>query len=452
MLFLQDLKRTLLKQDNLIQANAEALMQEIAWFETLLNLRLEHYFKDSYTLDIDDYPAPNLSASGAIYAQFVTQNKLKDSQRLCLILAILPHIKPSSLEPLLIKNEVSNTYFSEFGGEVAKAHKGFLPTIQTYLFIACGASLGQRFSKLGLFEKDAILIQHNIISLGVIEENDVQISAALLIEKNYLRAFTLGVIPLSDVPSGNAKLRMNTSLEWDDLILAPSIKRELADALTWLKHRKDLAHYKGLSKHVKRGYKLLLHGKAGTGKSTVVALLGVKANMDVYRFDLSKYIGETEKNLRRLFKSTQTNGAILFFDKADAFIKTYGEIGTRDNRHIHQSIRYFLQCIAQYDGVVVLSGESHGKLDEAFPRRFHTTIYFPMPNADEREAFLRQLLADDISVLREVDLSYFAQTFEMSFGAIADAVSDAVVQMKKHRRDSLSHADLIKSFKKVITS
>ena len=138
-----------------------------------------------------------------------------------------------------------------------------------------------------------------------------------------------------------------------------------------------------LNRYVSGGYRVLFHGPPGTGKSMTVRLLGKNSGRDVFRVDLSqvvsKYIGETEKNLSRIFDKAELRDWILFFDEADALFGKRTDIKDAHDRFANQEISFLLQRIEDFSGLVILATNLKSNLDEAFLRRFQSVVYFNVP-------------------------------------------------------------------------
>src|SRR6201991_4144918 len=140
---------------------------------------------------------------------------------------------------------------------------------------------------------------------------------------------------------------------------------------------------------LKKGYRALFYGPPGTGKTLTAALLGNEMNKDVYRVDLSmvvsKYIGETEKNLELLFARAEDKGWILFFDEADALFGKRTSVRDAHDKYANQEVSYLLQRIEDFNGLIILATNMKNNIDEAFVRRFNAILRFPFPEAAERK-------------------------------------------------------------------
>jgi uncharacterized protein len=182
----------------------------------------------------------------------------------------------------------------------------------------------------------------------------------------------------------NAEFQLlSTKMEWRDLVLPEQVIKQLNQIETWIK-RDMLVRKRSVRKNLKSGYKVLFHGPPGTGKTLTAVLLGKKTGRDVYRIDLSqtvsRYIGETEKNLAAVFDRAENKDWILFFDEADALFGKRTSVKDAHDRYANQEVSYLLQRIVDYRGLVILSANLKNNIDGAFLRRFQMIIHFPMPD------------------------------------------------------------------------
>jgi SpoVK/Ycf46/Vps4 family AAA+-type ATPase len=179
---------------------------------------------------------------------------------------------------------------------------------------------------------------------------------------------------------------IKTDQDWTNLDLEDENIECLAEIRDWIKHGETLMNEWGLSKKIKPGYRALFYGSDGTGKTLAAALLGKDAGLDVYRIDLSmvvsKYIGETEKQLARIFDEAATKKPILFFDEADALFGKRTDIKDAHDRYANQEISYLLQRIEDYEGIVIVATNLKSNIDDAFIRRFQSMIHFGIPKGE----------------------------------------------------------------------
>jgi SpoVK/Ycf46/Vps4 family AAA+-type ATPase len=176
---------------------------------------------------------------------------------------------------------------------------------------------------------------------------------------------------------------LTTDLSWKNLVLDKETVKQVEEIKNWLKHSSSAKPGSGTDNKLKPGYRSLFYGPPGTGKTVAAALIGRELNMAVYKIDLSmvvsKYIGETEKNLELLFASAKDKGWILFFDEADALFGKRTEVKDAHDKYANQETAYLLQRIEDYPGLVILATNMKSNIDEAFTRRFHSILHFPFP-------------------------------------------------------------------------
>ena len=181
---------------------------------------------------------------------------------------------------------------------------------------------------------------------------------------------------------------LETATTWDDLVLPAQTLSQIRDIEHWITHHHTLLDDRGIRKSIGPGYRVLFHGPPGTGKTLTAALLGKRTGKDVLRIDLSrvvsKYIGETEKNLSRLFDRAENENWILFFDEADALFGKRTDIADAHDRFANQEVAYLLQRIESYNGLVILTSHQRADIDDAFIRRVQMIVEFPMRRSEER--------------------------------------------------------------------
>jgi hypothetical protein len=184
--------------------------------------------------------------------------------------------------------------------------------------------------------------------------------------------------------------RVEPVANWDDLVLPEPERRHLRVIEAQVAHRATVYHDWGFARTGTRGLGLsaLFAGASGTGKTMAAEVLAGSLRLDLYRIDLSsvvsKYIGETEKNLRRVFDAAEDGGAILFFDEADALFGKRGEVKDSHDRYANIEINYLLQRMESYRGLAVLATNRKGDLDPAFLRRLRFVVNFPFPDVPQR--------------------------------------------------------------------
>lgn len=429
-------------------ANGASLERELDWLSRSITHRIQAYFGQADTGQ--DRPTPPLLDDDlSLFARTLEENGLDADERLVLALALAPHLRPQALDPFLMKNNLYNRGFSEFGGLQMPGHAGFWPSLETALFLLAGDDLARRFKALALFGQD-----HPLPTLGLLTLEHVspgpsdQGSRALVVGEDHLQRFTQGAHYRPGFSAAFPARRITTGLEWSDLVLAGHILDEVEEIRAWIEHRRTLLEDWQLGRKIKPGFRCLFHGPPGTGKTLTASLLGKATGLDVYRVDLSlvisKYIGETEKNLAGVFDRAQHGDWILFFDEADALFGKRTQTSSAHDRYANQEVAYLLQRIEEFPGVAILATNLKGNLDEAFARRFQSMIYFPMPDAEERLRLWKGAFSQSSRLESAVDLERIAKEFELAGGAIINVVRHASL-MALRRGSNLIHLQDIRA-------
>lgn len=412
--------------------NAQTVQLELDWLQQILKARSAlNANPGSGPAELLQIPAPDLSGFDSTYADLVRKLHLGPEERFLLVLAAVPHIRPQLLDMFMSRNQMTQQIYTEFGGRKGKSHNGFIPTGETVLFILAGNDLKKRFQYQNLLDTHGILFRENILRLSEVEAEESFLNGALIISREVLDQITTGKIQKPAFSSEFPAQRLQTPLDWEDLVLPEETWIQLRELEIWLKHRDFLMQEWEMSRILKPGYKALFFGPPGTGKTLTAALLGKKMALDVYRIDLSrlvsKYIGETEKNLSKVFDRAEKQGWILFFDEADALFGKRTSVNDAHDRYANQEVSYLLQRIEDYDGLVILATNLKNNLDDAFMRRFQASIFFPMPQTEERLLLWKKGFPEKAKLESKVDLPSIAASHELSGGGIINVIQHSLL-------------------------
>jgi len=434
-------------------ANALDLLDEIKWFEQVIQARIKlQHGLECEVNSIYEIPAPELTDKESIYAEFVNFYELSYSERLVLILALVLHINPQTLDVFLLQNTSTHHGFTEYGGLKGSAHSGFIPTGETALFLLAGNDLSKRFKVQQLFDADHLFRIHNILWLAPSPANEPIFCGQLLINDEYVDLFTGGKLRKPNFSMDFPAKRITSTLEWDDLVVDDNTSRQLNDIKIWLEHGNKLMNEWGMKKQLKPGYKALFHGPPGTGKTLTAGLFGKYAGLDVYRVDLSmvvsKYIGETEKNLEKVFSKAEHKNWILFFDEADALFGKRTSISDAHDKYANQEIAYLLQRLEDYNGLVILSSNMRSNVDEAFGRRLQSVIYFPIPKSQERFTLWQKAFSDQCQLADDLDLFSIAEKYELAGGSIINVVRYASLLSISRKENIIRQNDIMEGIRK----
>lgn len=444
----------------LTKANADTLERELGWFNAVLDTRIALYFEHEQELNegeaayssIYDIDVPDPSSDDSPYAQLLQEAELNIDERLLLILTLIPHVRPDMLDLLFTRNKNFDRGFTQFGGWKGQSHGGFLPTCETAAFIIAGADLTKRFTLLRYLEGESYLINKGVISVEHQSPGEPFMSGALRMSTEYLNRLTTGIYQKPDYSINFPAKLINTKLTWDDLVLPVEVMTEIENITTWIENSRTIMEEWGLEKVVKPGYRSLFYGPPGTGKTLTASLIGASVGADVYRIDLSmvvsKYIGETEKNLANVFDQAETKNWILFFDEADALFGKRTQASTSNDRYANQEISYLLQRVEDFPGVVILASNIKANIDEAFSRRFQSIVYFPMPDSEHRLQLWRHILGNTRNLALDISLENLAENYELSGGAITNVVRYGAINTLQMKRKEICQEDLIEGVTK----
>jgi SpoVK/Ycf46/Vps4 family AAA+-type ATPase len=245
---------------------------------------------------------------------------------------------------------------------------------------------------------------------------------------------------------GRFALRVEPRYGWNDIVLPPEKAQKLHHIASWIKYRRTVHRDWGFGQKLSRGKGLnvLFTGPSGTGKTMAAEVLAGELSLDLYQIDLSsvvsKYIGETEKNLSAIFREAEQTQTLLFFDEADALFGKRTEVKDAHDRYANIEVNYLLQRVEQYEGVVILATNLQQNLDDAFLRRMQEVLEFPFPNAELRERIWRGHFPKGAPKSIDIDFEFLAQSFKWPGGNIKNIVlSAAFLAAQESKPISMSH-------------
>lgn len=211
---------------------------------------------------------------------------------------------------------------------------------------------------------------------------------------------------------------------WKDIVLPEDKLRQLKEICSYIKHKHIVYFGWGFDKKLAlgRGLNTLFSGPSGTGKTMAADIIAHEFNLDMYKIDLSsivsKYIGETEKNLERIFKETSSGNVILFFDEADALFGKRSEVKDAHDRYANIEINYLLQKMEEHEGIVILATNLSKNIDDAFLRRMHFTVEFPFPEKKQRELIWKKVFPEDAPLSTDIDFTFLSDKLKFAGGNI----------------------------------
>lgn len=423
------------------------LERELQWLDRVLQARLcLHFGQPSEVDDVRRLAPPALRGDDPC-ARLLREPGWGFDERLLLVLALAPHVRPQLLDTLFVRNRNLDRGHTEFGGAKGRAHGGFLPTLETAAFLLAGEDLALRVRACRLFDEDHWLRRRGILAVDHDAPGEPPLAATLAVQHEYRELLTTGQRHKPDFSASFPAHLITTPLQWSDLVLDPEARDEVEAIAIWLEHGETLLRDWRLAKAVKPGYRSLFFGPPGTGKTLTATLLGQRTGCDVYRIDLSmvvsKFIGETEKNLANVFDQAMNRRWILFFDEADALFGKRTGTSSSNDRYANQEVSYLLQRVEDFPGTVILATNLKGNIDEAFARRFQSLVHFPMPDADQRRRLWEGMVRHTGRLADDVDLQVLADRHELSGGAIGNVVRAAAIAALRGGRPAMNAADLL---------
>jgi AAA+ superfamily predicted ATPase len=377
---------------------------------------------------------------------------LDANEKVIVLLALVPHLSPGFFESLVMENLPGGGELSVLGGVKGTSTRGFLPTGETAQLTLAGDDLEARQRVRQYFDEDRALARSALLWLEGVREGEPMLGGRLVLAPECVERLLLDRDAAPRFGSDFPARRISTEMTWEDLVLHGQTRQQVDDIGVWLQHRDALERDENLRRKLKPGYRALFYGPPGTGKTLTAGLLGRQHALDVYRIDLSqivsKFIGETEKNLENVFRRAEGQRWVLFFDEADALFGKRTSVQSAHDRYANQEVSYLLQRVEDYPGLLILASNFKSNLDEAFLRRFHALVHFPMPNENERLALWRRSMPAGLASGADVDLLTLARQYELSGASILNAVQFAALQAHARSATALSQDDLLGGIRK----
>ncbi len=421
------------------------LHQIFLLFNNIVANRLQTHFSQK----VSDFPAEQLPE---IDDSLFAGKHLNYDETIILLTALAPHVQPAIFDNAIQEMLPKGGDFPEFGGVKGSNTRYMLPTGDTALFLLAGTDIEKRTHSLKYLAPSHWFFKDNVLWLENVKEGEPRMSGKLMLQQEYVDLLTTGIVSKpSFSPDFPAKL-VTTKLDWDDLVITQKTAQQISDIKTWLNHNATFFKEWGMDKRIKPGYRALFYGPSGTGKTMSATLLGKQFNRDVYRIDLSqvvsKYIGETEKNLEKIFNKAENKNWILFFDEADALFGKRSNVQNAHDKYANQEVSYLLQRVEDFQGLIILASNFKSNIDQAFIRRFNAIIHFPMPTAAERHTLWRSNIPPIATLAQDVDLKTIAGRYELSGSAIVSVVHYVSLQTINNNSMVISKSDLIEGIKR----
>ncbi len=422
------------KKSKEITKNAATYSQELKWLNEVINIRLEKHFSNE-SFDIESIPPPIFKSEDSMYASLLTKHKLNKFERLIIISSMAHVFSPNTFDKFLIKNKGLDKRFTEFGGKIDDKNSRFIPTLETITFLFYGNQIEERFKVQAIFDDDHVFNKNGFINYSIKDENDSKLSRTISLSDELTQLITLGENFKPDYSNDFPAKLIQTEMEWEELVVSPVIHDEIENINAWLSHKDEITNNKILSKKLNKGYKCLFYGPPGTGKTISTLLIGKQNNKDVYRVDLSqvvsKYVGETEKNLSKIFNMAENKDWILFFDEAESLFSKRTAVSDSKDKFANQQTAYLLQRVEEYKGLIILATNLKPNIDSAFSRRIQTIVNFTIPDQRERKILWTNFLSG-ISNIEKETIEKLAKEYKISGGNIKNIIQFAWLLSKRN--------------------
>ncbi len=419
------------------------------------------YLKNQFIFQLDqlfqaenplEKPDLNQLDSNGFINEFIIENKLTQTDILLLSLALIPHVRPDFLSSIIAEYLPNGGELPEFGGLKTKNHRGILPTGETAQFLVAGNDLENRIAFYNYLYNQSFLYQKGIIKIDNVPNGEPKLSGLLILEAEYIEKFITGKILKPQLSSIFPAQLIETQLDWNDLVLNQNTLNQIKEIETWLKFNEILLHEWDMKSKIKPGFRVMFYGAPGTGKTLTASLLGKYTKRDVYRIDLSmvisKYIGETEKNLSSLFDKAADKDWILFFDEADAIFGKRTNVRDAHDKYANQEVSYLLQRIENHPGLVILASNFKANIDTAFTRRFQSIIEFEVPSYNERLQLWKNNLPQGIRIAEDVNLNELSKKYDITGANIVNIIQYACLRTLEDENKNINLHHLLQGIKK----
>jgi AAA+ superfamily predicted ATPase len=399
----------------------EKIQKLFTHLENVITWRISNSAED-FNISAPEFKAGD--HEGFQLGNYISGKALTHQEVIILLMALLPKLDPALLKRVYL--EFPSSMLFDFCS-VNDNGRLFYPTIQTVQYILGGDSISERLKVLNYFNSDSILVKDGVIIFSGSAQDHIAVNSQISIHHEAFNAIVLGAEVLPKMSNDFPAEQLHTRRSWNDLILPQNTLHELKSIEDWYNSSQILMEDWDMQKKLKPGFRVLFYGDPGTGKTLAASLLGKYTKRPVFRVDVSmlvsKYIGETEKQLSKLFDKAENKNWILFFDEADAIFGKRTNVRDAHDKYANQEVSYLLQRIETFSGLIILASNFKNNMDKAFTRRFHSCIQFNNPKQEERLRIWQHNLPEQLQ-LEGIDLEQIARRYELTGSNIMNVIQD----------------------------
>lgn len=376
------------------------------------------------------------------------KHEITHDEAIVLLLTLVPHTLPNFFDSIFKEIFPNGFEPSELGGARMENHKGFLPTGETMQYILAKNDVNKRLEVQQLFESTHWFYKEQVVYLTDVAEGEPLMSGRLVMNPEILHLLLYGERMKPKFSPNFPAQEVTTQMEWDDLVVNAQTHAYINQIKLWIRHSSVLMDEWGMGKQVAPGYRTLFYGPSGTGKTLTATLLGKEFQRELYRVDLSqvvsKYIGETEKNLEKIFVQAENKNWILLFDEADALFGKRTQAKSSNDRYANQEVSYLLQRVENFNGLVILTSNFKNNIDDAFLRRFNSIISFSKPTEQERLQLWNKAFPKKVKVKDDAILEKVSKLYDLTGAQIVAAVTYACLQALEEETTTIQPEHILK--------
>ncbi len=427
------------------------IISSINFLAALLQQRLDIFFGRSETTSLA-YPQIELNNDDAVLNKLFLRDDVSTEEKVIFLIALMPHVQPHFFDNIIQQYLPQGGDFAEIGGVKGDNQRSMLPTGETAQFILAGNNIENRLHIQQYLLGASNLIKEGIIELEKVKEGEPLMSGKIILSEDQLTSLLTNKETEIRFGTDFPAKKISTKMNWEDAVLNDATLNQINDIIIWMQYNEKLLQDEVMQRKIKPGYRVLFYGPSGTGKTLTATLLGNQLQKDVYRIDLSqivsKYIGETEKNLEKVFAKAEHKNWILFFDEADALFGKRTGVQNSHDRYANQEVSYLLQRIEDYPGLLILASNFKNNIDSAFMRRFHTTVYFPVPDNKERFVLWEKSMPHILKTEPSLNLNDIANKYEITGAAILNVMHYAMLKALAANDAYIRQKDIVEGIRR----